>query len=48
VGCRIYEKEKSEIIYAALKLKEYRLTSLPGGNVSIRKEIKYISHMIHL
>lgn len=32
----MYEKEKAEIIYAALALKEYRLIALSGGNVSIR------------
>jgi L-ribulose-5-phosphate 4-epimerase len=32
----MYEKEKQEVIKAALLLKEYRLISLSGGNVSIR------------
>lgn len=32
----MYEKEKQEIIKTALLLKEYRLISLSGGNVSIR------------
>jgi L-ribulose-5-phosphate 4-epimerase len=32
----MYEKEKDEIIHAALALKEYRLIALSGGNVSIR------------
>ncbi len=33
----MYEKEKQDIINAALALKEYRLIALSGGNVSIRK-----------
>jgi len=33
----LYELEKKEIIKTALALKEYRLISLSGGNVSIRK-----------
>jgi len=32
----MYEKEKDEIIHAALALKEYRLIALSGGNVSLR------------
>jgi len=32
----MYEKEKQEIIEAALHLKEYRLIALSGGNVSVR------------
>lgn len=32
----MYEKEKDEIIHAALALKEYRLIALSGGNVSVR------------
>jgi L-ribulose-5-phosphate 4-epimerase len=32
----MHEKEKAEIIHAALALKEYRLIALSGGNVSIR------------
>ncbi len=34
----MYEKEKREIIDAALCIKEYGLIQLSGGNVSIRKE----------
>ncbi|MEI7615348.1 MAG: class II aldolase/adducin family protein [Actinomycetota bacterium] len=33
---KMYEKEKQEIIEAALHLKEYRLIALSGGNVSVR------------
>lgn len=32
----MYEKEKQEVIKAALALKEYRLIALSGGNVSMR------------
>ncbi len=32
----MYEKEKEELIHAALALKEYRLIALSGGNVSLR------------
>ncbi|MBM3705316.1 MAG: class II aldolase/adducin family protein [Actinobacteria bacterium] len=32
----MYKNEKLEVIKAALKLKEYRLIALSGGNVSIR------------
>ena len=32
----MYEKEKEEIIKAALLLEEYRLVALSGGNVYIR------------
>ena len=38
----MYEKEKEEIIKAALLLKEYRLISLSGGNVSIRTPEGYV------
>ena len=34
----MYEKEKEDIIHAAIALKEYRLIALSGGNVSIRTE----------
>ncbi len=34
----MYEKEKDEIIHAALALKEYRLIALSGGNVSVRTQ----------
>ncbi|MBN1299380.1 MAG: class II aldolase/adducin family protein [Actinobacteria bacterium] len=34
----MYEKEKEEILHAALALKEYRLIALSGGNVSIRTD----------
>jgi L-ribulose-5-phosphate 4-epimerase len=32
----MFEKEKREIIHAALELKEYRLIAMSGGNVSLR------------
>jgi len=32
----MYDKEKQEIIQAALHMKEYRLIALSGGNVSVR------------
>lgn len=32
----MYEKEKQEMLDACLKMKEYRLISLTGGNVSLR------------
>jgi L-ribulose-5-phosphate 4-epimerase len=38
----MYEKEKKEIIKAALALKEYKLISLSGGNVSIRTESGHV------
>jgi len=38
----MYENEKKEIIKAALSLKEYRLISLSGGNVSVRTESNHI------
>lgn len=38
----MYEIEKKEIIKTALMLKEYRLISLSGGNVSIRTESNHI------
>ncbi len=38
----MYEAEKKEIIKAALLLKEYKLISLSGGNVSIRTESNHI------
>ena len=38
----MYEKEKREIIHAALEIKENRLVSLTGGNVSIRTEAGHV------
>jgi len=38
----LYEKEKREIIHAALEIKENRLVSLTGGNVSIRTEAGHV------
>lgn len=34
----MYEKEKKELIFTALQLKENNLIALSGGNVSLRKE----------
>ena len=39
----MFEKEKKQMIEAALKMKEYHLISLTGGNVSMRvAEDKYL------
>lgn len=38
----MYEKEKKEIIKTALQLKEYRLISLSGGNVSLKTSREHV------
>jgi L-ribulose-5-phosphate 4-epimerase len=41
-GTNMYEKEKREIIHAALEIKANRLISISGGNVSVRTEAGHV------
>ena len=38
----MFEKEKREVIHAALELKEYRLIAMSGGNVSLKIDDDHI------